>query len=115
MTILTSLFTAVGAFYWIVKQAVSELHLDDDQERIEAQYTAKATLQRLEESSEHRNNDNIESAEKDASWSPRRKRIQDLQLNRYELMIASDVIAPDQVHVSFSGISTTSELIRTYH
>lgn len=74
---------------------------DPEKEKHEqARIKAKANLERLQRSRGH------EAVEDGLSDGARRgPRIEDLQLNEYENMVALEVVAPEDIPVGFDGMS----------
>lgn len=75
---------------------------DPEKEKHEqARIKAKANLQRLQKSRE------LENGEYDdgdsAAGGRRGARIEDLQLNEYENLVALEVVAPEDISVGFDG------------
>jgi hypothetical protein len=75
---------------------------DPEKEKHEqARIKAKANLQRLQKAREH---DDGEENGQDADGGARRgPRIEDLELNEYENLVALEVVAPEDIPVGFDG------------
>ncbi|KAI1344565.1 AAA-domain-containing protein [Xylariaceae sp. FL0016] len=108
--ILLLLGTA-GAAWFLTKNALSTLQgtlADPDKEKHEqARIKAKANLSRLQRSRD------FEEGYDDGSSSSERRgpRIEDLQLNEYENVVALEVVAPEDIPVGFDDIGGLEDII----
>lgn len=74
---------------------------DPEKEKHEqARLRAKANLQRLQKSRQLEDGDEYDDAGHRTKTGPR---IEDLQLNEYENMVALEVVAPEDIPVGFDG------------
>ena len=69
---------------------------EDKKEQAHRKSAAAAVLRRLD-------GPEIEGEHKDEDASSHRTRKEDLELNQYEQMIAMEVVAPEDIPVSFDG------------
>ena len=84
----------------MVRYGLSRLDLEpDDSKRRKA--AAAAVLQRIDR--REREKDNGDDGSTDFGEAPRRSRKENLVLNQYEQTIASEVVAPEDIAVSFNG------------
>jgi hypothetical protein len=92
-----------GTAYFLTKSILSNLQstlADPEKEKHEqARIKAKANLQRLQRGREHDdgNDGDLGSDER------RGPRIEDLQLDEYENLVAMEVVAPEDIAVGFDG------------
>lgn len=91
-----------GTAWFLTKNIVSSLQstlADPEKEKHEqARIKAKANLQRLQKSREHDDGD-----DESGIGARRGPRIEDLQLNEYENMVALEVVPPEDIPVGFDG------------
>lgn len=97
--------------YFFVKNLLSSFAntlADPEKEKHEqARIKAQANLARL-----RRNRENGEGADgADSSSSRRGARVEDIQLNEYEAMVALEVVAPEDIPVSFDDIGGLEDII----
>lgn len=81
--------------FYLVRYALSRLEVED-KDQATRKSAAAAVLRRLD----LRNADEDTKSENDGN---RRSRKEDLVLNQYEQMVAMDVVAPEDIPVSFEG------------
>ncbi|KAK8105969.1 ATPase [Apiospora kogelbergensis] len=110
---VTLLLGMTGLAWWVTRNLVSTLQstlADPEKEKHEqARIRAKANLQRLQKSREQDGAD----GDGDESTSSSRKgpRIEDLQLNEYENLVAMEVVAPEDISVGFDDIGGLEDII----
>ncbi|KAL3475266.1 P-loop containing nucleoside triphosphate hydrolase protein [Aspergillus californicus] len=96
--------TSVSA-YFLIRYLLSRLDLDPESQKKEEQKQKSAAILRKLDGSE----------ESEGATSVKGKRSRpkrgDLVLNQYEQAIAMDVVAPDDIHVSFEDIGGLEEII----
>ena len=78
----------------MVRYALNRLDLDNDKETLARKSAAAAVLRRL---------DPHEAEPNGEDGRQRRSRKEDLVLNQYEQMVAMDVVAPEDIPVTFEG------------
>jgi SpoVK/Ycf46/Vps4 family AAA+-type ATPase len=88
---------------YLVRYALNRLEPEDEKKR---KTTMNATIKRLERIREEQ-----EVFDEDDRGEPHRTRKEDLTLNQYEQVIASEVIAPEDIHVGFKDIGGLGEVI----
>lgn len=82
--------------YYLVRYALSRLESEGDKEQATRKSAAAAVLRRLD--SKNQNEDTTSD-----DGRSRRPRKEGLVLNQYEQMIALDVVAPEDIAVTFEG------------
>ena len=82
------------SIYYLVRYALSRMEPEEDKKR---KAGAAAVLQKLDE------RERIKDLASGDLGAPQRSRKEDLVLNQYEQVIASEVIAPEDIPVSFDG------------
>lgn len=96
--------------YYFVKNLLSSFAntlADPEKEKHEqARIKAQANLARL-----RRNKENGDADGTDTSSSRRGARVEDIQLNEYEAMVALEVVAPEDIPVSFDNIGGLEDII----
>ncbi|KAI4286430.1 MAG: hypothetical protein L6R35_004317 [Caloplaca aegaea] len=98
------LFAASGAsFLFLLRYGLSYIHAPD-QEQVKRKAAAAAILRKLDQRSS-------EDDHHTDSRKSRRSRKEDLALNQYEQMIAMDVVAPDDIPVTFEDIGGLGDII----
>ncbi|KAM5442680.1 mitochondrial dynamin GTPase Msp1 [Microsporum ferrugineum] len=94
--------------YFVVRFLLSKLELDpDSQKREEAKRKSAAVLKRLDRE-EDSDNESSGSGKKNGQ---RRQRKEKLVLTQYEQAIAMDVVAPEDIPVSFDDIGGLEDII----
>ncbi|GAP93272.1 putative ATPase family AAA domain-containing protein 1 [Rosellinia necatrix] len=105
------LLGTAGAAWFLTKNALSSLQgtlADPDREKHEqARIKAKANLSRLRKAREHDGTDSGDPG----SGDRRGPRIEDLDLNEYENMVALEVVAPEDIAVGFDDIGGLEDII----
>lgn len=88
-----------ASIYYLVRYTLSRLENDGEKEQATRKSAAAAVLRRL---------DTQEHGEEDVNTDgrSRRSRKEDLVLNQYEQMVAMDVVAPEDIPVTFEGTSS---------
>lgn len=81
--------------YYLVRYALSRLEVED-KDQAARKSAAAAVLRRLDTKDE-------DSDSKTDDGRSRRSRKEDLVLNQYEQMVAMDVVAPEDIPVTFEG------------
>ena len=81
------------SLYYLVRYALSKFEPEEKKDSEKRRSAAAAVLRRLDESNEQQDEEGNE-----------RVRKEDLILNQYEQMIAMEVVAPEDISVSFKGI-----------
>ncbi|KAL8732042.1 MAG: hypothetical protein Q9166_002994 [cf. Caloplaca sp. 2 TL-2023] len=91
------------SLYFLLRYSLSQLNAPD-QEQFNRKAAAAAVLRRLDRkpSEEDPNAEN---------GKPRRSRKDELQLNQYEQLIAMDVVAPEDISVTFDDIGGLDDII----
>ncbi|KAL8943489.1 MAG: hypothetical protein Q9216_001024 [Gyalolechia sp. 2 TL-2023] len=91
------------SLYFLIRYSLSQIN-GPDQEQVNRKATAAAVLRRLDRkpSDEDSHTD---------SGRPRRSRKEDLTLNQYEQMIAMDVVAAEDIPVTFEDIGGLGDII----
>ena len=84
------------SIYYAVKYALSRVESDGEKEQGKIKAAAAAILRRLDSI------DNDEEAQKDDGRN-RRPRKEDIVLNQWEQAVAMDIVAPDDIPVTFEG------------
>lgn len=101
-----------GTAWFLTKNIVSSLQstlADPEKEKHEqARLRAKANLQRLQKSRQLEDGDEYDDAGHRTKTGPR---IEDLQLNEYENMVALEVVAPEDIPVGFDDIGGLEDII----
>ncbi|KAF7534979.1 hypothetical protein G7054_g5762 [Neopestalotiopsis clavispora] len=101
-----------GTAWFLTKNIVSSLQstlADPEKEKHEqARIKAKANLQRLQKSRQLENGDEFDESGDGTRSGPR---IEDLQLNEYENMVALEVVAPEDIPVGFDDIGGLEDII----
>ena len=85
-----------------MRNAITQLQNGDEKEQTEKKNAAAAILRRLEAADD--------DEDTNGTGSRRRLGAESLDLNRYEQMIATEVVAPEDIPVTFEGMSSS----RTY-
>lgn len=80
--------------YYLVRYALSRLDVDD-KEQANRKSAAAAVLRKLDIVGH--------DEEAETNTKDRRSRKEDLVLNKYEQLVAMDVVAPDDIPVAFEG------------
>jgi len=80
--------------YYLVRYAMSRMEPEEDKKR---KAGAAAVLQKLDD------RERLKRLANGEAEPARRSRKEDLVLNQYEQVIASEVIAPEDISVSFDG------------
>ncbi|MCJ1237615.1 hypothetical protein MMC14_005602 [Varicellaria rhodocarpa] len=88
------------SLYYIVRYALSKFEPDDKKELEKKKSAAAAVLRRLDEQQDGDRDERIEKPRKE-----------DLTLNQYEQMIAMEVVAPEDIPVSFNDIGGFESII----
>ncbi|KAI1853104.1 hypothetical protein JX265_011385 [Neoarthrinium moseri] len=100
-----------GTAWFLTKNIVSSLQstlADPEKEKQEqARIKAKANLQRLQRPRGADDGDECDPS----TGAPRGPRIEDLQLNEYENMVALEVVAPEDIPVGFDSIGGLDDII----
>jgi SpoVK/Ycf46/Vps4 family AAA+-type ATPase len=93
------------AAYWVARSILNRLDLGDGS-KAEAEQKAKAARKKLEGilAGKERSNGSEGSDESDYPWGQDRPRLADLQLSSYEQTIAMEVVAPEDIPVTFEDI-----------
>jgi len=91
------------AAYWVARSILNRLDIDGGA-KAEAEQKANAARKKLEGilTSKERPNGS-EYDDSDYPWGQDRPRLQDLQLTSYEQTIAMEVVAPEDIPVTFEG------------
>jgi hypothetical protein len=94
------------AAYWVARSILNRLDLDGGA-KAEAEQKANAARKKLEgilaSKEKGQGSDNEDS---DYPWGHDRPRLQDLHLTSYEQTIAMEVVAPEDIPVTFEGKCT---------
>jgi hypothetical protein len=92
--------------YFVIRNLLSRLD-PEAQQKEEARAKASAANRKLGAilSGKRRSSRSGDNDSDDEHDSRRRPRIQDLNLNTYEQTIAMEVVAPEEIPVSFEGMS----------
>ena len=85
-----------GSLYYVVRYTLNRLDLENDKESVARKAAAAAVLRRLDPQEADPNGEN---------GRPRRSKKESLVLNQYEQMVAMDVVAPEDIPVTFDGSS----------
>ena len=93
----------MGAAYYGFTRILSQLQAGEEREQAEQKQVEAAALKRLDKIQYAGSEDGSDADLDNPSRTRRRWRKEDLQLNRYEQMIAMDVVAPDDISVTFAG------------
>ncbi|KAF3480808.1 ATPase family AAA domain-containing protein 1-B [Arthroderma uncinatum] len=94
--------------YFVVRFLLSKLELDpDSQKRDEAKRKSAAVLRRLDRE-EDSDDESAGSGKKNGQRRPRKEK---LVLSQYEQAIAMDVVAPEDIPVSFNDIGGLEDII----
>lgn len=100
--------------YYLVRYFISRLD-PDRKENDEARQKSAAVLRRLDDSrlldSGKQGEDEGDEKEGRRRQRPRRPRKEDLELNRYEQIIAMEVVAPEDIPVTFEDIGGLDAII----
>lgn len=100
--VLRKVVQSVSAYY-LVHHILGRLDIGEDEERSSRKAAATAILRRL---------DNGDDTKRDnSSDNNRRQRKEDLVLNQYEQRVALDVVAPEDIPVSFDGTCSYRNLL----
>ncbi|EGC48601.1 ATPase family AAA domain-containing protein [Histoplasma capsulatum var. duboisii H88] len=95
--------------YFVVRFLLSRVEFDpDSQKHEEAKRKSAAILRRLDSPDD---SDDESSKSKKSSSRKRKQRKEDLVLSQYEQTIAMDVVAPEDIPVSFSDIGGLEDII----
>lgn len=81
--------------YFLIRYGLSQINAPD-QEQVNRKAAAAAVLRKLDRKPSE------DGAHADPG-KPRRSRKEDLALNQYEQVIAMDVVAPEDIPVTFEG------------
>ena len=79
-----------------MRYTLNRLDLENDKESLARKAAAAAVLRRLDPQEADPNGEN---------GRPRRSKKESLVLNQYEQMVAMDVVAPEDIPVTFDGSS----------
>ncbi|SLM40782.1 membrane-spanning [Lasallia pustulata] len=90
--------------YYLVRYAMARLEPEDKKEQAHRKSAAAAVLRRLD-------GPEIDGEHKIGDASNHRTRKEDLELNQYEQMIAMEVVAPEDIPVSFDDIGGLNKII----
>ncbi|KAL6717059.1 mitochondrial dynamin GTPase Msp1 [Lecanora helva] len=90
-----------GSLYYAVRYTLSRLDPENDKESIARKAAAAAVLRRLDPQEAESKNENGKS----------RQSKKDLVLNQYEQMVAMDVVAPEDIPVTFDDIGGLNDII----
>ncbi|KAF4212438.1 hypothetical protein CNMCM8980_002764 [Aspergillus fumigatiaffinis] len=93
--------------YFLIRYLLSRLDFDPESQKKEEQRRKSAAILRKLDGGEESDGDSPRRGAKKA----RRERRGDLVLNQYEQAIAMDVVAPDDIHVSFEDIGGLDDII----
>ncbi|MCJ1284578.1 hypothetical protein MMC26_003911 [Xylographa opegraphella] len=99
---LVLLAAANISVYYLVRYVLSRMEPEEDKKR---KAGAAAVLQRLDE------RERIKELADGEAGVPRRSRKEDLTLNQYEQIIATEVIAPEDISVTFEDIGGLNDII----
>ena len=86
--------------YYLVRYVLTTFEAQGEQESVQKQSAAAAVLRKLDRSTD-------DDEEKRDGRSPRSRK-EDLVLNQYEQMVAMDVVAPEDIPVTFEGVPPRS-------
>ena len=89
-----------ASMYYIFRYALLSRLESEDKEQVAQRSAAAAVLRRLDKPEEEEEETNTAQ-----NGRPRRPRKEDMVLNHYEQMIAMDVVAPEDIPVSFEGMA----------
>ena len=90
------------SIYYLIRYALARLEPESEKkEQAQRKSAAAAVLRRLD-----RSNEEGDEAERDEHRSRPRK--EDIALNQYEQMIAMEVVAPEDIPVTFNGKTVPS-------
>ncbi len=102
---LTFLFPQNVSIYYLVSYTLSQIGLKGEEGQAKRKAAAAAILGRLDRAE----NDKEAKTDEGESRRPRKK---DIELNQYEQLVAMDVVAPDDIPVTFEGgVHTISALV----
>ena len=93
--------------YFVIRNLLTRLD-PEAQQKEEARAKASAATRKLDAiltSKRRKSYGEYDSEDDDTESRPRRPRIQDLNLSTYEQTIAMEVVAPEEIPVSFEGTS----------
>lgn len=93
---ITNIHTQNVSIYYAVKYALSRVESDGEKEQGKKKAAAAAVLRRLDSV------DNDEEAQTEDGRN-RRPRKENLVLNQWEQAVAMDIVAPDDIPVTFEG------------
>ncbi len=91
--------------YFVIRNLLTRLD-PEAQQKEEARQKASAANRKLDAiltSKRRKSHSGYDSDEDDTDARHRRPRLQDLNLNTYEQTIAMEVVAPEEIPVSFEG------------
>ncbi|KAL8799842.1 MAG: hypothetical protein Q9182_005591 [Xanthomendoza sp. 2 TL-2023] len=91
------------SFYFLIRYGLAQLNAPD-QDHVNRKAAAAAVLRKLDRKPSEENSD-------PRTGEPRRSRRDDLSLNQYEQLIAMDVVAPEDIPVTFEDIGGLGEII----
>lgn len=91
--------------FYLVRYALSRL---EDKDQVTRKSAAAAVLRRLD--AKHAKDDDEDDETDDGR--DRRSRKENLDLNQYEQMVAMDVVAPEDIPVTFEG--TVSSIMKRH-
>lgn len=93
---LAELHSQNVSIYYAVKYALSRVESDGEKEQGKMKAAAAAILRRLDSA----DNDEEDRTEDERNRRPRKE---DLVLNQWEQAVAMDIVAPDDIPVTFEG------------
>jgi SpoVK/Ycf46/Vps4 family AAA+-type ATPase len=99
--------------YFVIRNLLARLD-PEAQQKEEARAKSAAATRKLDAiltSKRRKHYDSDDSSDDDTDVQNRRPRIQDLQLNSYEQTIAMEVVAPEEIPVSFDDIGGLDSII----
>ncbi|KAL9045059.1 MAG: hypothetical protein Q9214_001852 [Letrouitia sp. 1 TL-2023] len=102
---LVLLAAANISLYYLIRYGLDRINAPD-QDSVNRKSAAAAVLSRLDRKEEEEEDDSHTSGHR-----KRRSRKEDLMLNQYEQMVALDVVAPEDIPVSFHDIGGLGDII----
>jgi hypothetical protein len=97
--------------YFVIRNLLTRLD-PEAQQKEEARAKASAATRKLDAiltGKRRQNHDDYDSEDETTDTRSRRPRIQELNLNTYEQTIAMEVVAPEEIPVTFEGTSIHTE------
>jgi len=88
--------------YFVIKQLLSRLD-PDSKSKEDAKRTASIANRKLGAILANKEKQGYDSDDEDGYGSSRRLRMEDLELTPYEQTIAMEVVAPEEIPISFDG------------